>query len=228
MIDQADERMKDWIRSVVTGADVSLSMPDATKPWRGVSLYLLELSQRAPPRTVKRPPLQLWLRYLVTTWSEQPEDAHRMLSDLVFAAMDHPDFEVETGPVALETWEALGLPPRPSFTIGFPLRKERTEPRAPLVRQPLIVTPSALEPFHGVVLGPNDVALVEARVRIPNLGLEARTDSRGRFEFPGVPAEARPRLLVVRAKGREISVSTSERHPESNRPFIIRFDVAEA
>jgi hypothetical protein len=227
MIDQADERLKDWAGGVVANVEIALSIPRAGESWRGISLYLLELVQRAPPRTTRRPPLQLWLRYLVTTWSDRPEDAHRMLSDLVFAAMEHSDFDVETDPIGVALWNALGLPPRPAFVLGMPLRRERPEPAGVLVRRPLVVKSSPLEPFHGVILGPGDVPLAAARVHIPALRLHAESDARGRFAFPAVPADPREKLLVVKARGREVSVSTAEPHREARQPLIVRFDMPE-
>jgi hypothetical protein len=227
MIDQADQRLKDWAGSIVADAEILLSIPDSAKPWRGISLYLLELTQRAPPRTTRRPPLQLWLRYLVTTWSDRPEDAHRMLSELVFAAMENPDFDVEADVLGGATWSALGMPPRPAFVLGLPLRRERPAATGVLVRQPLVVKPSPLEPLHGVVLGPGDTPLAEARIQIPALRLQARTDGKGRFEFPAVPGDGGAKLLVVRARGREMSVSTSEHHRGGRQPLIVRFDIPE-
>jgi len=97
---------------------LSLEAPGVRPTGRGVGLYLLELIQSPPPSTSRRPPLQLALRYLVTAWSDKPEDAHQMLVDLMFAAMENSDFQVEQEPVPLTLWTALTVPPRPSFVFA--------------------------------------------------------------------------------------------------------------
>src|SRR4030081_1248262 len=130
-----DGRLKDWIGSVIQGAALSLEPPDAKKTGRGVGLYLLELIQAPPPSTTKRPPLQLALRYLITAWSDTPEDAHQMLVAMMLAAMESSEFQVELEPVPMTTWTAFGMPPQPSFVLRVPLRQERQQPQTKLVRE---------------------------------------------------------------------------------------------
>ena len=56
------------VRGVDASAEVVLGPPWATRSGHGVNLYLLDLARRQPTRGTSRPPLQLWLRYLITTW----------------------------------------------------------------------------------------------------------------------------------------------------------------
>jgi hypothetical protein len=223
MIDQVDRRLKEWTESVVEGVSFSLEPPTGSQTESGVSFYLLELVENAPARTNTPTPLQFSLRYLVSTWAGEPEEAHRLLGELVFAAMENAEFEVELEPLDPTAWVALGVAPRPSFVLRVPLRKERPQPPVKRVRAPLVVQVTPVINLHGVVLGPNDVPVPGAAVSIPGLHVSTRTDTQGRFSFQTVPGSHGGSKLHVRARGREISVTVAE---ETSReaPFVIRFD----
>lgn len=221
-----DDRMKDWIGSVIPGAELSLDSPDGEKKGRGVGLYLLELVQAPPPSTTRRPPLQLALRYLITAWSDKSEDTHQMLVELMFAAMENTEFQVELEPIPLTVWTAFGVPPRPSFILRVPLRQERPQPQTKLVREPLKIQQSPIVGFHGLLLGPGDVPLSDCRVELPALKLSTSTDYKGRFYFPSVPAAGNKQLLV-KAKGFELPVSSEQNYPDSGTPLVIHFSPLE-
>lgn len=139
MIDRIDRLLKDWVGTVLEDTEVWLLPPRELADKRAVGLYLIDLLHTPPVHNSRRLALQISLRYLVTTWAEHPEDAHRMLGDLVFAAMEHTEFEVDLEPVPTELWSAFGLAPRPSFRLRLPLRRERPEPAIPRVRTPVEV-----------------------------------------------------------------------------------------
>jgi hypothetical protein len=182
--------------------------------------------QSPPPSTNRRPPLQLILRYLVSAWSDKPEDAHQLLVQLMFSAMENKDFQVELESIPMTVWTAFGVAPRPSFVLRVPLRKERPEPETLLVREPLRVQTSPLTSFHGLLLGPGDVPLSDCRVEVPSLSLSASTDRKGRFYFAGMPASGTKRLLV-KAKGRELAIDSDENYPDSGTPLVIHFSPLE-
>lgn len=221
-----DGRLKDWVGSVIKGAEFSLDPPGGQKTGRGVGLYLLELIQSPPPKTSRRPPLQLDLKYLVTAWSDGAEDCHQMLVDLMLAAMESNDFHVEPEPVPLAVWTAFGVPPRPSFILRVPLRQERPEPQAKLVRGPVKIQSAPTASFHGLLLGPGDVPLSDCRVELPALNLSTRTDYKGRFYFPSVPADG-SKQLIIKAKGFELSVRSEQSYPESGTPLVVHFSPLE-
>jgi len=220
MIDESDRRLTKWIGGILDQVNVSLAPPEATESGKGVGLYLLELLQSQPPRGARRPPLLMTLRYLVTTHAPKPEDAHQMLGALVVAACENPDFEVEQEPLPVELWTALGVAPRPSFVLRVPLRVERPEKLAPLVRQPLIVKQLPLRGLAGRVLGPDDIPIMNARVELPALDLYTSTDSKGRFHFAAIPDAPGSKLLRVRAKGQEFSINTEQAEAD-NEPLVI-------
>jgi hypothetical protein len=225
--DEVDQWLKDWVGSVLEVPEISLAAPSGRRERRGVSLYLMELKDKPPLRTIKRPPLQLLLRYLVTTWADRPEDAHHLLGRLVFAAMDNPEFQVDLGPVSLEAWKALDAAPQPSFVLGVTLQRLRLEPKVSIVREPVIVKVSPFTSLHGIVLGPGDVPLAEARIEIPGLNLETRTDYRGRFRFSMVPSEPAEKRLEINARGHKLSLTDKENHPEDGDPLVIHFNITE-
>ena len=225
MIDDVDRRLRDWVTSVVGPTELSLGPPPpAAQSGKGVSVYLLGLVSNPPTRSSGPSPLQIALRYLVTSWAEAPEDAHRLLGDLVFAAMDDEDFEVVLEPPSDTVWGAFGSIPRPSFVLKVPLRKERHLPAAKRVRE-MVVDATSIASLYGVVLGPGAVPLEGALVEVPQLQLAERTDRLGRFRFVTVPA-GRPLSLRARARGYQMAVIASP--PTSiTDPLVITFDSLE-
>src|SRR5229473_4294663 len=162
MIDQTDRRLVAWIGGILDQVNVSLAAPAATEIGRTVGLYLLELVQSPPARGTRRPPIQMILRYLVTAQAAKPEEAHQMLGNLVIAALEDPEFEVEQEPLPIATWTALGVAPQPSFVLRVPFRHERPEKLAPPVRKPLVIKQLPLRSFEGQILGPEDIPLMNA------------------------------------------------------------------
>ena len=224
MIDQVDRRLKDWIASIQANVDVSLAVPGKAGKGRSVGLYLFDLIQSPPPRGTKRPPLQLALRYLVTVDDDRPEEAHRLLGELIFAAMGDPDLEVEPEPVPLGLWSAFGVSPRPAFVLRAPLRVEREQPRAKRVQVPIVVNTTAMSPLDGLVLGPGEMPIAGALVEVPSLQLFTHTDFKGRFHFAAVPAVPLGVLLRVKAKGSEVTVPSGGRERRDGGPVVVRFD----
>lgn len=223
---ESDQRLRDWIASVLPGVATSLAAPDSKSAGRGIGLYLLEIVQAHVPNTLKRPLSQLTLRYLISAWSEEPEEAHQMLTDLMFAAMENAEFQVEVDPVPLTVWSAFQMPPRPSFVLRVPLQHERAIPPAKRVREPMKVRWVELVGFHGLLLGPGEIPLSDCRVELPALGVSAMTNEHGKFYFPGVPARG-PKRFVIKAKGLELPVSSEENYPDSETPLVIHFSPLE-
>lgn len=102
----------------------ALPGPVPSQGERRVGLYLLEL---APGATPVRQPLRLQFdaRFLVTTEAPDPSAAADDLADLAFAALDAADCECDLTPLPAATWQALGTPPRPAFTVAMSVRRDR-------------------------------------------------------------------------------------------------------
>jgi hypothetical protein len=226
MINEVDQRLKAWVGHVTGDTPVSLAVPDRGSLEQGVSLYLLELGAAPAARTGRRVPLQFSVCYLITVGAETPERAHELLGELVFAALEAPDFEVELAPVPLELWATLGVAPRPAFRLRLPVRRERAEPQVPRVRFPLVVQTSPSEALRGCVVGPGDVPIPGAVVELPTLKLSTRTDARGWFRFPFVPSLESVGGLEVRAKGEVLHVGQEALAPTEG-PLVIRLPLKE-
>jgi hypothetical protein len=223
VIEQVDEQLKKWVASIVDGAEISMVAPAEPGTNRVVRLYLLEVIKSPEPRgSIKPLPLRFWLRYLVTAESSQPEEAHQLLGKLLVAALQNPEFEVESEPVALALWSALGAAPRPSMVLRAPLIVERPQPQSQRVHS-LVINRGQMWPLEGRVLGPGDVAVSGAEVSVPAQQLFTRTDYKGRFRFPAVGSGPKGTSLRVRAKGFELTatVADSERAGE---PLTLRFE----
>ena len=225
-IEDVDQRLKDWVGTVLTGAAVSLSPPADQGVEPLVGLYLLDLHPSPPAKGPRRRPLQIQLRYLVTTSAKQPEEAHSMLWALVFAAMEEPEFEVELEPVSSSLWTAFGAPPRPSFMLRLPLRFARQQKDVKFV-QAIEMRHSPMAGLGGVLMGPNDIPIANARVELAAHHLSTRTDAQGRFRFAAVPAKPTVKHFRIQARGRDFAVE-AECKAGDQEPLIIRIKPGEA
>ena len=219
MIDEIDQQLIDWVNTVLKGEKVSLAKPSPSEKGRGISVYLMELNPIPKVREQDGTTLQCSLRYLVTTWAEDPALAHRLLGTLAFAAMEHTDFEVDFEPLSPACWSAFGVEPRPSFFLRLPVRQHRAFPPTKLVTQPMVLRASSIHTFSGLVYGPKETPIMGAKVEAPALQLSTRTDSKGQFYFPGFPQDVAV-MLRVRAKGQEVNVTIDPSKKKSD-PFVI-------
>lgn len=223
MIDQVDRELKAWVESIVTGVDVVLGLPRSLEGNARVNLYLLSLADPPPAWGHRHPVVRVALRYLVTAWAEDDEQAHALLGRLIVAVMEKHEYELDLTEPPASFWTVSGHVPRPAFTVCVPLPLERPEPIAKFVSAPLQVRSVLLMSLHGIVLGPGDIPIAGASVELPGLQLSTHTDGRGRFSFATVPADAGATRLRVKAKGRVQSI-TVEQPASDHEPLAIRFD----
>jgi hypothetical protein len=211
MFDEIDKRLENWAKDVSEGKDLEISFDAPAPPADKTSLYLylLDILPTPPGRGVRLPPLQITLRYLVVPQAKTPAEAHRLLGNLIISAMENAEFEVEKEPCPPELWRAFGIAPRPSFVLRVPFRHERKEQIAPPVRFPVTLQQAILESLQGRV-SLNQIPLASAKVEIPLLKLYTQTDANGKFRFASLPSEPEDKVLLIRAKGREFSVSTGD------------------
>jgi hypothetical protein len=218
MIDQSDRELASWVTTVIGDVTTRFDMPSEQPEGRGVVLYLLSFSPTPPASTGPPIPLQVTLRYLVTTWAESPPESHKLLGDLVFAAMEEKGYELELEPVPAGTWQAFHLPPQPAFVLRVLLRKPIPEPAAKYVTK-VIIEPRAMISVYGLVRGPQDIPIPSARIEVRNSHRYTDSDASGRFHFDNLPA-GMPTNLSVKAKGRVLDV-TIERPTSAEDPFVI-------
>lgn len=143
MIHEVDESLRALVkREVLKGANVEVSFEAPTKEWMGrrnspaLNIYLYNVSEDMGRREVqyeevrdergavvdrRMPPRRFRLSYMVTAWTQRPEDEHRLLSATLscFLRSDALPPDVLQG--------ALAEQPHPvRVTIALPLPPERS------------------------------------------------------------------------------------------------------
>lgn len=221
MIQQLDQQLAGWVNDVLPGATVTLEGP-AAAPSADVGLHLFEVTDLPSARGEQRPPLQVELGYLVTTNGADVGRAHDALGALLFAALQHPDYDVRFPKDMAAYWAAAGVPPQPSFVLAVPLRQAVDLQQAPPVTSALRVQSVGSQALVGVVVGPGDVSIADAMVEVPSLALATRTDPRGRFRFSAVPAGPTALQIRVRAKSQEFPFTVDSSTPQ---PVTLRLDL---
>jgi hypothetical protein len=140
MIHDVDESLRELVtRDVLNGANVEVSFEAPTREWSArrnapaLNLYLYEIREDLDRREFqfedlrderglvvarRPPPRKFKLSYLVTAWTQRPEDEHRLLSATLrcFLVSDALPAEVLQGelagqPYPIRTTIALPLPP---------------------------------------------------------------------------------------------------------------------
>ena len=225
MIEEADSQILQWTKDVLGETIASLNpSAEQQRASRGVGIRLLEILPEPRDRATARTRLQLGLKYLVTSWAESATEAHRILGQLFEAAMQHPEFEIQPESPSAAFWQAFGVAPQPCLMLRTRAWKELETKPAKMVRKVVLdtVLGSAL---RGVVVGPEGIPICDASVELPLLNLSTRTDRRGEFEFENVPSSKTPRNLLIRARGREMTISIDDQTSQS--PLSINFEMKE-
>jgi hypothetical protein len=145
MIHEVDTAIRALVRrDAANGADVEVTFDAPTREWAAkrtsptVDLYLFDIREdtgrrRVEPEPVRddegvvvgrrRPPRRYRLSYLVTAWTQRPEDEHRLLSSVLNAFLPHEELprDLLEGGLAEQgdpVFCAIGLPPPPERSIG--------------------------------------------------------------------------------------------------------------
>jgi Pvc16 N-terminal domain len=185
VIAEVDEAVRALVRGdALDGTDVEVVFDAPTKDWSArrnaptVNMYLYDIREDMRRRergqvneydqrgfVVARhlPPRHFRLSYLVTAWTQRPEDEHRLLSALLSCFVRHdsiPDAML-TGPLRMglpvaltvalpppedrsfaDVWSALGgeLKPSLDLVVSAPIDTGQSYPAGPVVQEPLAVT----------------------------------------------------------------------------------------
>ncbi len=218
MIEEVDAQVKNWIESVVGAVAVSFSAPIRDATQTGINVYLFDLADSPPASGAQTAPLQFAARYLITAHGS---DAHRLLSELAFAALADGEMDVTMGGISAETWLALNAPPQPALILTETVRKPRPEPPVHYVRHPMVVETRPTATFVGRVHGPNATPITGARIECPSLNRSTYSDTKGQFTLANLPADL-PVHLVITAKGRKRNVEVNQ-PTSTSEPFLIEF-----
>jgi hypothetical protein len=181
MIQDVDDSLRALVRrEALNGSDVAVAFDAPTRDWAArrnapvIDLYLYDIREDQHRREIawqrvrdengivlrrEPPPRRLRLAYLVTAWTQRPEDEHRLLSVLLSCFLSHdivpPDlltgsFLDSSIPIYLhvaqpppqdrslsDVWSALGGELKPSLDVVViaPFTVQRREEAGPPVRE---------------------------------------------------------------------------------------------
>ena len=110
--------------------------------------------------------------------------------------------------------------------LRVPMLQERKLPVTKLIRETMILRDSPLVSLQGMVVGPENIPIVGARVELPGFQRTTYTDHKGLFLFSAIPADPARKRLRVKAKGREVAV-LAEHGAHMPDPLVIHVDIAE-
>lgn len=186
-----------WISAVAP--DVEFAAVSASDPGGEgrIEIRLVRITPQSLPCD-GRGTRKIWLEHLVTARLSDPLREQALLTELMFAAMERPEFELQ--PHACEIQSSFGLDGGPAILVRTALVREGERPRRPLVRTPLEVVASDMQAFEGVVTGPGDQPIAGACVESAGCA-SARTDAHGRFRLLGSATGRGPLRVKVKAKG---------------------------
>lgn len=225
MIDALDKQLREWIGSVAKGAGVDLGAPPASVKDTAVSCYLLDVQNAVPGNGGTQRAFELAARYLVTVAGPDAEAVHRVLGNLIVAAVARSDWQVELREHEPALWAAFGVAPRPALILRCPLLVERPQ-RVARVRHAAEVRLAPVVVLGGVVLTPEDVPIPRARVEIAGTQAVTFTDDDGHFQLSALPPRDKRDMtaLTVTAKGMQVLVANATR---AAQPLVIRLDPKE-
>lgn len=142
MIHDVDESLRALVRrDVLNGANVEVSFEAPSKDWSSrrnaptLNLYLYDIHEDLQRRSIqfeevvddigkvvgrRPPPRHFKLSYLVTAWTQRPEDEHRLLSATLGAFLP-----IDSLPTDMLRGEVADQPYPVRVTIGLPLPPDR-------------------------------------------------------------------------------------------------------
>lgn len=134
-------------------------------------------------------------RLLVFAASDDVAAAHA-ITTLALTALAEAERDIDLTPTTDQTWIALGVSPRPSFSIAGPVRMHVHRATATRVRQPLNLRATKLRVLSGDLRSSDGTALSPGRVRLEPHGPATLVGPDGRWSLP-VPALERSTLDIT-------------------------------
>ncbi|TDE98772.1 DUF4255 domain-containing protein [Occultella glacieicola] len=195
MITEVDDALRTMVRTALGGAEAEVVFDAPTTDWAArrnaptVNLYLYDLREdlrrrtrgfietQTPDGVVRsHPPRYFRLSYLVTAWTQRPEDEHRLLEVVLGHLVQHevlPEHDLFLPPGAdpvvqllvglpppedrgfADVWSALGGELKPSIDVVVvaPLAVRPGPAAGPPVREPLILDAKDVVPDGGADVG---------------------------------------------------------------------------
>lgn len=153
--------------------------------------FTIQSSTHTPPPDA----VEATARLLVFAAADDVAAAHAVTT-LALTALAEAERDIDLTPTTDQTWIALGISPRPSFSIAGPVRIHVERATATRVRQPLNLRATKLRVLSGDVRSSDGTALTPGRVRLEPHGPATLVGPDGRWSLP-VPALERSTLDIT-------------------------------
>jgi hypothetical protein len=187
------ELLVSWLGESADGLPITITAGSSDLPAEGLTVSLYRLASESRPRDASAA-LVLVVDYLIEVDTKDPFRAHEILGNIAFQAVSDSTIE-------LLSTEPAENSKRHSLILRVRLQRARSVVKPKPVRQPLTIVLGPVAALEGVVLGPDDVPLVGAELRIPALNLSTLSGPKGRFRFAGLPDGLASITIEVQAKG---------------------------
>lgn len=162
-------------------------------------------------------------RLLVFAAADDVAAAHA-ITTLALTALAEADRDIDLTPTTDQTWIALGLSPRPSFSIAGPVRMHVERATVRRVRQPLNLRATKLRVLSGDLRSTDGRALTPGRVRLEPHGPATIVGPDGRWSLP-VPALERS-TLEISTKGTRVQQFVGPDDVDIHVVIDLRADIA--
>jgi len=224
MIDTIDQLLRKWVGYVAGDVAISLSFEEKLETDLSISLCLMDILSMPMYGQGRRLPLQVRLRYLVSTEANDIEKAHQILGKLLFSAMEKPEFEVDLESVNMAVWQAFGIAPRPAFYLSLPMRVERKDTTKLISTSPELVY-RKMRDLDGVVMGSGNIPIPNGRIKLADMGRSVTADEQGCFHLASIPDKPTKRQFFISAKGQDFEIEATL--PEEGKLLLLHLQTME-
>ncbi|SER47033.1 Protein of unknown function [Nitrosomonas sp. Nm51] len=228
MIDEIDRRLKEWIATVIDSRlAITFEHPGIERSQPTVSVYLYDMEYSTPNSKTREIPLQVSLSYLLTVQSDSQVESHQYLGKILYAAKSQSDMEVGFPALPAQFWQAIGTVPLPHFSLHVPLMITREAEHCPTIKSQPKIDVSPITHITGVVVGPSDQPIPDAKVMLPHSKTVAYTDNKGLFSIAADANSQRTFNCKIDAKGKQFSVTVPKEQllKSPHTPFTIHLDL---
>jgi len=196
------KKIEDWVEKSLDKTSVQWGVAGNEKKSNTINFQMIQVAPAMKEMGgSKLAPLHLTVSYLVTASSDE------ILTELMFAAMNHGQYDIQQEVLTADMWLALDLVPRAAFVLKVRVSKEIEQVKTPIVRTATVQGKSVGDLF-GTVYGPNETPIRSALLELIGLNKKTKTDRKGFFRISGIPSNTALELKV-KAKGVEKIIKLS-------------------
>lgn len=228
MIDKLDRQLKAWISETIKqDTDISFAPPSLSSDKTIVSAYLYKLDNSLANSTARNIPFQITLCYLITVQSNNPIESHKLLGELLLAANERSDINIDLSGFNADFWQSLNMPPQPHFVMKIPLTlTEQSNETPAIIKEPTIVDLGFIKNIKGLLLGPDKQPISGAKITSTSTNATVLTNNNGIFSITTGAKELKTFNCLIHTKGQQFSLSVPIK-AEQNSPITIHLDTLE-